>query len=197
MPYSPDNDPYLDPDTGILRNTLEITTQPELDEAEADISTAVLAGLIDNPIPGNFDLAHLQAIHKALFGSLYPWAGQLRTVELAKDDTRFANPEFLAKAADSLFSELHDENLLRDLPEEEYIKLLAHYFSEVNILHPFREGNGRTQRAFFTLLAAESDHRIKWEEMDADENLQASIAAYQGDESGLVAMFKKLVVVND
>jgi cell filamentation protein len=192
--YDAGTDPYLDPATGILRNNLGITTQDELDKAEADISTAVLAGLVDNPISGNFDLKHLQAIHKALFGSLYPWAGELRTVELAKDDTRFANPEFLAKAAVAVFDKLHSENRLRNLPNEQYIERLAHYFSEINILHPFREGNGRTQRTFFTLLTAESGHRIKWEEMDPAVNLKASIAAYQGEESGLVTMLTALVV---
>lgn len=193
MPYDTDTDPYLDPDTGILRNSLGITTQAELDEAEADISTVVLAALPDNPIPGNFDLRHLQAIHKALFGSLYPWAGELRTVEMTKEATRFANPEFLEKAAAALFDELHKENLLRNLSDETYVERLAHYFSEVNILHPFREGNGRTQRAFFTLLAMEAGHRIKWESIDADQNLAASIAAYQGDESGLATMLASLL----
>lgn len=193
MSYDTDTDPYIDPVTGILKNSLGITDQTELEEAEADISTVVLASLPDNPIPGDFDLKHLQAIHQALFGSLYPWAGELRTVEMAKGSTRFANPEFLYKAATALFDELHSKNLLRDLSDSEYIKQFAHYFSEVNILHPFREGNGRTQRAFFTLLAAEAGRRVKWELLNADENLQASIAAYNGDESNLVAMFESLV----
>lgn len=193
MPYAADTDPYLDLTTGILRNSLGISTQIELDKAEADISTVVLASLPDNPIPGSFDQAHLQAIHRALFGSLYPWAGELRTVELAKDSTRFANPDFLEQAATSVFDKLHDENLLRDLPEKQYIERLAHYYSEVNILHPFREGNGRTQRAFFTLLAAESGYRIRWELMNVEQNLEASIMAYGGNEDLLVMMLASLV----
>lgn len=194
MPYDAGIDPYIDPNTGILSNSLGITSQTELEKAEADISAVVLASLPDQPIPGNFDLQHMQAIHRALFGSLYPWAGELRTVELTKGSTRFANPEFLEQAAATVFYELHHENLLRDLPGNTYIERFAHYFSEVNILHPFREGNGRTQRAFFSLLAADAGRRVKWESMDPAENLKASVAAYNGDESDLVAMLTLLIV---
>lgn len=197
MPYDAGLDPYLDPSTGILKNLLGIVSQDELNKAEADISYAVLIGLSDNPIPGNFDLPHFQAVHQALFRSLYDWAGELRTVELSKGSTRFAHVPYIADSARHLFERLHSENLLRDLNEQPFIERLAHYYSEINILHPFREGNGRTQRAFFTLLAKATGHRIKWEELDQTENLHASIAAYGGDESKLVAMFTTLIAVDD
>jgi len=191
--YSTGVDPYLNPKTGIFINSLGIDTQTELDKAEADISSVVLAALPDNPITGDFDLLHLRAIHKALLGSLYTWAGQLRTVEMTKGTTRFANPEFLEKSASELFIELHNENFLCGLQYEQYLQRLAHYYSEVNILHPFREGNGRTQRTFFTLLAAKAGYIIKWNLMDIDENLEASISAYNGDELALTKMFAKIV----
>lgn len=193
MLYSTGVDPYLNPKTGIFINSLGIDTQTELDKAEADISSVVLAALPDNPITGDFDLLHLRAIHKALLGSLYTWAGQLRTVEMTKGTTRFANPEFLEKSASELFIELHNENFLCGLQYEQYLQRLAHYYSEVNILHPFREGNGRTQRTFFTLLAAKAGYIIKWNLMDIDENLEASISAYNGDELALTKMFAKIV----
>lgn len=197
MPYDAGTDPYLDPSTGVLRNLLEISSQDELDKAEADISYVVLIGLLDNPVPGSFDLAHYQALHKAMFGALYDWAGKLRTVELAKGNTRFAHVPYIAASAKTLFDELRRENLLRDLNDEQFIERLAYYYSEINILHPFREGNGRTQRAFFTLLANQSGHRIKWEDLNEQENLDASIAAYTGDTSKLVAMLKQLVTVEE
>lgn len=183
MPYGTDTDPYLDPVTGVLKNSLGITDADELERAEADITSELIASLIEHPVVGDFDFAHLRDVHKKLFSSLYPWAGELRTVEMTKGETRFANPEFLDQAAKNVFDDLRQERLLSDLPENEYASRLAHYYSEVNILHPFREGNGRTQRAFFTLLALESGKRLAWELMDAKENLTASISAYNGDET--------------
>ena len=113
---------------------------------------------------------------------------------MVKEDTRFANAEVLAQAANELLDKLRAENLLDGLDDKAYIERLAHYYSEVNILHPFREGNGRTQRAFFTLFVAKSGRHIAWESMNTEENLAASIKAYEGDESDLVKMLAAIVV---
>jgi len=197
VPYDAGTDPYLDPETGVLRNVLGIASRHELEKAEADITYAVLIGLADNPLQGSFDLAHYRALHEALFGSLYDWAGELRTVELTKGNTRFAHVPFIADSAQQLFGDLKDGNLLRGLPEDRFIERLSHFYSEINVLHPFREGNGRTQRAFFTLLAEQSGHRIRWENLDERQNLEASIAAYTGDLTKLIDMFRELVSAND
>ena len=157
------------------------------------MTAVAIATLTEKPVRGNFDLAHLQAIHKRLFGAIYPWAGELRRTEMSKDSTRFASVDSLNQAANQLFDSLHKEKLLNGLTDEDYVRRLAHYYSEVNILHPFREGNGRTQRAFFSLLAAESGHRIAWDLMDASKNLAASIKAYNGDESDLVKLLTTLI----
>ena len=193
MVYDTDTDPYVDPATGVLRNSLGISDTDELAKAEADLTAVAIATLTEKPVRGNFDLAHLQAIHKRLFGAIYPWAGELRRTEMSKDSTRFASVDSLNQAANQLFDSLHKEKLLNGLTDEDYVRRLAHYYSEVNILHPFREGNGRTQRAFFSLLAAESGHRIAWDLMDASKNLAASIKAYNGDESDLVKLLTTLI----
>ena len=193
MVYDTDTDPYVDPATGVLRNSLGISDTDELAEAEADLTTVAIATLTEKPVRGNFDLAHLQAIHKRLFGAIYPWAGELRRTEMSKDSTRFASMDSLNRAANQLFDSLHKEKLLNGLTDEDYVRRLAHYYSEVNILHPFREGNGRTQRAFFSLLAAKSGRRIAWDLMDASKNLAASIKAYNGDESDLVKLLTTLI----
>ena len=193
MVYDTDTDPYVDPATGVLRNSLGISDTDELAEAEADLTTVAIATLTEKPVRGNFDLAHLQAIHKRLFGAIYLWAGELRRTEMSKDSTRFASVDSLNRAANQLFDSLHKEKLLNGLTDEDYVRRLAHYYSEVNILHPFREGNGRTQRAFFSLLAAKSGRRIAWDLMDASKNLAASIKAYNGDESDLVKLLTTLI----
>jgi cell filamentation protein len=193
MPYDSDNDPYLDSKFGVLKNRLGIVDPNKLEEAEAIITTPAIALLKEEPILGDFDLKHLQAIHKQLFSPLYTWAGELRRVVLTKGSTQFANPDFIEQAAKELFHNLQSENLLLDLDDDTYLKHFAHYYSEVNILHPFREGNGRTQRAFFSLLADQSQKEVAWDRMNPEENLEASIAAYNGDESKLINMLRALI----
>jgi cell filamentation protein len=193
MNYELENDPYLDRSSDILKNLLEITNAEELAKAEGDITGVQIASLAERPVEGNFDLEHLQTIHKHIFGSIYPWAGEFRTVELSLGSTRLASVEYLTRAANDVLEPLVADRLLTDLSDEDYPFQLAHYYSEVNLLHLFREGNGRTQRAFFSLLAAQSGRRIAWAEMDPEENIQASITAYNGNEGHLVKMLTPLV----
>lgn len=78
------DDPYVYPGTRILRNTLEIRDAERLSRTEADVVSAELAALTDQSLRGAYDLAHWQAFHRRIFGKLYPWAGELRTVQIAK-----------------------------------------------------------------------------------------------------------------
>ncbi len=114
-------------------------------------------------------------------------------VELDRDTTKFANVEYLPSAAQEIFDGLKEEKYLDDLSDEDYITRFAHYYSEVNILHPFREGNGRTQRAFFSMLANRTGRYIAWGDMMEDENVEASARAYNGDEVYLAKMLAPLI----
>jgi len=87
-------DPYVNPATGVLRNRLGLTDPDRLEDAEADFSAVRLAGLGRRPLPGNYDLAHLQRFHERIFGDVYPWAGELRTVVISKGGT-FCLPQHL------------------------------------------------------------------------------------------------------
>jgi cell filamentation protein len=193
MAYQLKNDPYIDPSTGILRNLFGAKDLKTLDQIEAEITVAVIATLNEHPIPGNYNLEHLQAIHKRLFASIYEWAGKLRTVEMAKDNTRFAPIEYLVQAAENLFNELKSEKYLDNLDDKKYVQRFTHYYSEVNILHPFREGNGRAERVFFSLLAQRTGRHVAWDLLDPGEAIQASIAAYNGDEGQLVKLLAPLL----
>jgi cell filamentation protein len=196
MAYQLDKDPYIDPKTGTLRNLFGAKDLKTLEQIEAEITVAVIATLNDHPIPGSFDLEHLQAIHKRLFDSIYDWAGKLRTVEMAKDKTRFAPIEYLTQAADSLFSGLKSEKYLDNLDDKTYVARFAHYYSEVNILHPFREGNGRAERVFFSLLAQRSGRYVAWELLDPEKAITACIVAYNGDEGQLEKLLAPLLSKN-
>lgn len=192
--YSTNQDPYLDSTTGVLHNLINATNNQELDSWEASITSTVIASFSEQPIRGNFDLSHLKQIHKNIFETIYPWAGKLRTVEITKGTTRFANVNFLEAAANELFASLKNDNLLLNLSPDRHIQLFAHYYSELNVLHPFREGNGRTQRTFLSLLAAEAGYMVRWEHLQASDNINARVAAYNGDEQPLIGLLTPLIV---
>lgn len=174
-------DPYVYPHTDVLRNMQDIRDGDELEEFEARLTFLRGLQLASDLIVGEYDLAHLQAFHRYLFAGLYEWAGALRTVVLAKTDL-FCLPEHIESYGTEIFSKLAEENGLRDLDRELFIDRLAHYLGDVNALHPFRDGNGRAQRAFFAQLAADAGYRLNWQFVDLQHNTHASMAAMHGDE---------------
>lgn len=174
-------DPYVDPATGVLRNRLGITDPDELQRIGARI-TAVRAARLDvQPIPGAFNLPHLQAIHRRLFGSLYDWAGQLRTVNISKPGSPFCPASQLEPFAQQVFGEIERGHPLRALPYDHAVDRLVHHLAEVNALHPFREGNGRAYRAFFRQWASAAGVDLDWRGLDPDRNGQAFRASLRGN----------------
>ena len=123
-------DPYTEPATGLLRNRLGITDRAALTAAESDISFAVIMRLLARPLPGSYDLRHLQAFHRESFDSVYPWAGEIRTVAIAKTDL-FCLPQHIRPYADGVFADLAAEKHLRDLPREEFVpRWVPEFFTE-------------------------------------------------------------------
>ncbi|MEV7601630.1 Fic family protein [Kitasatospora sp. NPDC089797] len=187
-------DPYLDPDSGVLRNKLGITDPQALAAAEADITAARLTRLAERPLPGAYDLAHLQAFHREIFGSIYPWAGQIRSVEIAKTD-RFCLVRMIPGFADDIFGRLaRRQDYLRGLDRDGFLDGLADLYGDVNALHPHREGNGRAQRAYLGQLAADAGHPIDWTRLDPERNVLASIASLSGNNGPLRSMLSDLTV---
>jgi cell filamentation protein len=110
-----------------------------LAEREAGLTAVRLAELERRFIPGDYDVDHLQAVHHKIFWDLYPWAGELRTVKIAKGESMFALPQHVASYLAGVLSELAKEDYLRGLEREEFVARLAHYYAELNAVHPFRE----------------------------------------------------------
>jgi cell filamentation protein, protein adenylyltransferase len=185
-------DPYLDIESGILRNRLGITVAAELRAVEATLTASRIYDVIRIPIPGGYDLPHLQAFHRQIFQDVYDWAGELRTVSIGRG-ALFSLPEHIAADADELFSWLARTNYLRDRSRENFVEGLTDFLSDLNALHPFRDGNGRTQRAFVGQLARDAGHPVHWVAMDAAENNAVSKAAHEGDDGPLRAMLDRLV----
>ncbi|MCZ4496407.1 MAG: filamentation induced by cAMP protein Fic, partial [Thermoleophilia bacterium] len=154
-------DPYVDPASGCLRNRLGITNRIDLQNAERSASLLREQSIRLHGLPGDYDLPHLQAFHRSVFQDVYPWAGEIRTCELARTHP-FCRPEYIEEQATQLFTNLADEDHLRQLERTDFVDRLTHYFSEINAIHPFREGNGRTQRIFFEQLARDAGYALDW-----------------------------------
>nr|WP_086424714.1 Fic family protein [Nitrospira cf. moscoviensis SBR1015] len=184
------HDEYVDPATGVLKNRLGITDEATLETTEAQFVAQRSHELVQDPLPGTFDLHHLQAIHRHLFGDLYEWAGQLRTVDLTKDTSRFAHHAHLERAAAPIFQELAQENHLRGLEPAAFSERAAHYLAELNALHPFREGNGRAHREFLSQLARDTQYAIAWEQITQADMLDASRRSFSGDLAPLTTLIQ-------
>lgn len=185
-------DSYLDPASGVLRNRLGIPDPERLREVEAGLTYAALADLGIRALPGSYDLAHLRAFHREIFGDIYPWAGQIRTVNIAKSQLFCLAQHIDAYAAD-VFTALGKERRLQGLPRDRFVERVTHYLAEVNALHPFREGNGRTQRAFFRQLSREAGWPIDWSGLDPDRNITASESSLCGDNRPLCDLVDELI----
>lgn len=196
MKYAGDRgDPYLDKDTGVLRNLLGIKNQAALDQAESSLSFLRTSELCEQALQGNFDLSHLQAIHQRLFCDVYDWAGQLRLVEIQKGNTDFARHMVIESAAKQLFGQLAKEQHLHRLDADRFSQRAGHYLGEINVLHPFREGNGRAQREFIAQLALQAGHPIDWTGISQAEMVHASMTAYNSDATDLALLIRRALLV--
>jgi cell filamentation protein len=185
------HDHYLDPASGVLKNRFGITDAATLEQTEADLVAARSKELSQTPLKGRFDLAHMQAIHRYLFGDVYEWAGQLRTIDISKGGHLFAHHAHIAGAAAQIFKQLVEERRLAGLAPAAFSDRAAHYLGELNALHPFREGNGRAQREFVSHLAQATGYYIAWENVTQQDMLEASIQSFKGDTSKLAAILRE------
>jgi cell filamentation protein len=189
--YGTGQDPYCFPDTAILRNRFGIHDEQILAEAERALSE-VAADSIDFAPPPH-DLAYLQQIHRRLFSDLYDWAGQLRTVDISKNDTRFCVTSRIEPEANKLFKMLADANGFQGLDRVNLINACAELFGDLNVVHPFREGNGRAQRILFEHIIVNAGYEISWWPVEPAEWIQANIDAVGCDYEGLVRVFEQCV----
>lgn len=185
---------YCYPNSNILKNKLDIQDRKILQQAELEL-TVHASTLIEYEEPP-YNLKYLQAIHSKLFLDLYDWAGELRQVDIAKGDTRFCTFSRIEKEADKLFNQLQQKNYFQDLSLDTLIQTIADFYCELNVIHPFREGNGRTQRIFFEHLLAHCGYGVDWSQIDSQERwIQANINGYFGQLDDLIAIFRECIVI--
>ena len=173
--YEDKNSKYCYPNSYVLINELNIKDEKTLRLYEAKITAAKSLSLRQKGITGNFDKAHFLSIHKYLFEDIYPFAGKLRQENIAKGEFRFAMWEYIEQELDRLLENLKKENYLEGLSKEDLAKKLSYYLSELNVLHPFREGNGRANREFIRQLALKNGYILNLKKVSPKEMLEASI----------------------
>lgn len=193
-----DADPFLQDDGVTMKNRLGIESPEVLRFAERELSNDRSATV--GAVEGDFDEQHLRDIHRHLFERIYEWAGTMRhdTIELegetirvskvagvlSKGSTSFLPANYLDRGLAVVF-DLANNADAKSSDQDIFASAATHILSELNHVHPFRDGNGRTQRAFIQQLAVRAGHEVSFRGVTTERNVAASIDAHQGDTTAL------------
>ena len=189
--YGDDRDPYLYPTLDVLRNRLGIRQAQRLEQTAWEF-TSLRAATI--PLgPRGRGLPHLCAIHRQLYQDLFDWAGKLREIDIYQGDTPFCHFAWIEKEGNALMRKLEEEDYLCEQPRETFVERLSWYYGEINVLHPFRLGNGLTQRIFFEQLAIHAGYLLDWRGIEPDAWSQANQLGAMGDPEPLERIFRNVV----
>ncbi|WP_437887690.1 putative adenosine monophosphate-protein transferase Fic [Phytobacter sp. V91] len=189
--YGNGRDPYLYPGINVMRNILDIHQAQRLEQAAWELTALRAATLELGPKVGG--LPHLCAIHRHLYQDIFAWAGAFREVDIYQGDTRFCHFAYIEKEGNALMRSLEGEEYLQHLKFAEFVERLAHYYCEINVLHPFRIGNGITQRIFFEQLALHAGYQLDWRDIDPQGWAAANQAGAMGELAPLRTIFGKVV----
>lgn len=185
---------YSYPDSEVLVNLLDVREEEKLKDLETVYTLFRLSDLSTKKPADPTDAKALIEIHRYIFQDIYPFAGELRTEMISKGSSSFAHPDFIEKQLTHLFGELAKENYLKGLPRDEMISRLAYFLAELNALHPFREGNGRTTREFARQLMQNAGYRLDWEKVvQPAEIINAFVDSFHSDNSRLEKILDEII----
>lgn len=171
------DDPYVYPGTTTLQNKLDIRSAEALDRVERRF---VIQRIRDGVPTGDFDLPHLQAIHRHLFQDVYEWAGQIRSVEISKDGSKFQLQRYIETGMANVHQRIVGAGYLKGLSPADFAAKAGQIIGDVNHVHPFREGNGRTQLQYLKQLTDQAGHVLALKKLDREAWHQASREANDG-----------------
>jgi len=187
---------YCYPGTDVLINKLGIKNDEDLTIAEREITSLKLLMLYNMPKLEKLDFTCLCNIHKIIFSDIYEWAGQIRRGDfLTKGNSIFCRGQYIRENAENIFRKLSNENYLCGLEKKLFIERLAYYMGEVNALHPFREGNGRTSREYFRQLSLNANFILDFSKTDSKDLLLADIEAFNGHYNRIINILDKAIIV--
>lgn len=172
-------------------NRLGIQDARLLDSAER----VTAAQRLEEPLPDiPISYAGYKALHRHLFEEIYAWAGEPRSVNMSKGETIFAAAGRIDPSMDRQFTLLKQEQHLTGLPPDRFAHRAAIHLSEINAIHPFREGNGRTQHAFLKLLARQAGHTVDLKLIEPTAWIDASISGFAADYRPMIAVIDAALV---
>ena len=172
---------YCYPDSNVLKNKLNIRDLRELKDVEEKFVAIKQLVLLQKPIPGRFTINHLLRIYRFLFEDVYPFAGHIRREQISKGETLFFPPDLIKRELRRVFGEIHETGMLQEKKPQSQIQHLSHVMAELNIIHPFREGNGRSIREFIRCMAQVYGLTLNWGNADQDTMMDAAIASVYDD----------------
>lgn len=188
------DDVYCYENSDVLKNKLNVTNADMLCELErhiTDVKTGLVFQMADKKrVLGK---AFFLEIHKILFEDIYEWAGKIRTVDIAKG-TLFCRTFAIQNELDRIFKELADENYLLIYRDDELAYKMAYYLSELNAVHPFREGNGRTQRLFMEIIAYKAGYHLDFSNVTDTEMIEASYESFNRNYEKINSIFRKALI---
>jgi len=167
---------YCYDDTTVLINHFDIREEKRLMQLDAILTAQRLSELEIDAMTGDFSFEHLKQIHYYLFQDIYPFAGKLRTENISKGSFSFSPAYHLEESSFELFSRIQNQSWNFSI-KKDLCDCLAFYMAEINVLHPFRDGNGRSCREMIRLLAVGQGYSLDWSRVDKDKILKASIAS--------------------
>ncbi|MBM7036559.1 Fic/DOC family protein [Vibrio ulleungensis] len=192
--YGAGHDKYCYPNTDILINKLNIHDSDLLAEAETAFTAQRYLEYSSNVTDLNqLDFHHFKSLHHHLFQDLFDWAGQVREVDISKGNTRFCNISRIEPEANKLFNSIPQ---LANQPQADLITALADLFCELNLLHPFREGNGRTLRFFFEELLFILGYNIQWPQISQQDWIDANISGVMLNLTPLTNIFEAAIFID-
>lgn len=177
--------------TTVLINKFGIKDDAKLDMVERDITSALIAkAYIEIPFE-DVDFDFYKNLHYYVFSDIYEWAGKIRNVDMSKKGTRFCPPEKIETRGRAIFEYLSKKSYFTALANEEFVKEFTELYCRLNYLHPFREGNGRVQRLFLSMLLKNMEKSIDFSKIDTDLLKIATIKAVSGDVFMLCDIFRQ------
>lgn len=189
--YDESVDPYV-MENGVLVNLLGLSDTQSLNEIEADFSQLQIPKILLADLPEHFDTEYLRSLHRQIFSFVYPWAGEFRRVGIGKGDTIFLPHQQIQAALDELLTEIDQQkqNFIGD--KAQFSQSVGDFLVRLNYIHPFREGNGRTQRLFVSKLAQYASIDLNWEAVSSEAMRRACIDGIEGNTRAMV----RLILLN-
>lgn len=190
MVYTAEHDPLCYPETDVLRNKAGLTNAEELEQFE--LSMTLTRAEEEWPV-GVLNYSHYRSLHHHMFQDVYDWAGAPRTIRIGKGGNWFCYPEYINGEMERIFASLRADRLLDGFSVDEFAIKAAHILAELNAVHPFREGNGRTQLAFLIILAENVGFSVDADKLNRTNVITAMVDSFSGNEKPLANLIHEML----